>query len=108
MPGARALGAIATEAGPSPYHRGAGRAAAAGGPEGPARPRRRALGAIATEAGPSPYHRGAGRSVKVADAGPRAYAGCMRSASYDAVAVLCCCTGRQVRIWQLAQPVPRA
>jgi hypothetical protein len=56
---------------------------------------------------PSPYHRGAGRSVKVADAGQRAYAGCMRSASYGAVVALCCCTGRQVRIWELAQPVPR-
>jgi hypothetical protein len=56
---------------------------------------------------PLACHRGAGRSVKVADAGQRACAGCMGSASYGAVDALCSCTGRQVRIWELAQPAPR-
>jgi len=36
---------------------------------------------------PLACHRGAGRSVKVADAGQRACAGCMRSASCGAAAV---------------------
>ena len=41
---------------------------------------------------PSPYHRGAGRSPKVVDAGRQTYAGRMRSAPFDAVAALRCCT----------------
>jgi hypothetical protein len=62
---------------------------------------------VTPELRPLACHRGAGRSVKIADAGQRAYAGCMRSDSYGAVDALCRCTGRQVRIWELAQPAPR-
>ena len=44
---------------------------------------------------PSPYHREAGGSLKVVDAGRQAYAGRMRSAPFDAVAALWCCTRAQ-------------